>query len=199
MAKYVYKKYAITKYADKKVTQVTNSAYWPGGDYPDCKVYSSKVVMQYTDKTDATDNTMLDIKTGFYPNSDYYYTSTTTCEGYGYYRHLVICTPALAYFVRGCKTTPTHTSKAGGQYQCLYKITATATKGSLVGTVIANDGAYPDDGLASDGYWYIKDHIAVEFKVRVNGAWVSAEPHVRVNGAWKAARLYPHVNGSWLD
>ena len=198
MVKYVYKKYKISSYSDKKVTPASSSSYWPGGDYPDCQVYSSQIVMQYTDKTDATDNTLLSSSTGLYPSSSYYYTNTATCKGYGSYRHLIICTPALAYYVRGCKTTPTHTSLSGGQYQCLYKITATARKGGLVGTIIANDGAYPDDGLASDGYWYVKDHIAVEFKVRVNGAWVSAEPYVRVNGVWKSAMTYPRVNGSWV-
>ena len=197
MARYFYKRYKAS-FANKKVTQVTSSAYWPGSDYPECKVYSSKVVMQYTDKTDATDNTLLSASTGLYPSSSYYYTTTTNCEGYGYYRHLVICTPVLAYFVRGCYTTPTHTSKAGGQYQCLYKITATATRSSLVGEVIADDGVYPDDGLWLDGYWYVKDRLAVEFKARIGGAWVSTVPYVRVNGVWVAAQAYPRIDGAYI-
>ena len=198
MLKYYYRKYAIASYSAKKVTAVSNAAYWPGNDYPACRVYSSKIVMQYTDKTDATDNTLLNTSTGLYPSSSYYYTNTASCEGYGYYRHLVICTPALAYFVRGCKTTPSHTSRSGGQYQCLYMITATATRGSMIGEVLADEGAYPDDGLWSDGYWYVKDRIGVEFKARLGGAWVSAVPWVREGGAWRAAQAHPRVNGAWM-
>ena len=197
MARYFYKQYKAS-FANKKVTEVSNSSYWPGDVYPNCQVYSSQIVMQYTDKTDATDNTLLNSSTGLYPESSYYYTSTTTCKGYGSYRHLIICTPALAYYVRGCKTTPTHTSRSGGQYQCLYKITATATRSSLVGEVIADDGVYPDDGLWLDGYWYVKDRLAVEFKARIGGAWVSTVPYVRVNGVWVAAQAYPRIDGAFI-
>lgn len=70
--------------------------------------------------------------------------------------------------------------------------------GTYIGEVIAEDGTYPDEGKGDDGYWYVKDRLAVEFKARVDGAWVATEPYVRVDGVWVKADVHPRVDGAWV-
>lgn len=44
-------------------------------------------------------------------------------------------------------------------------------KGDVIGTVVAEEGTYPDDGIGPDGYWYVKVKKAFpELKVNVDGA-----------------------------
>lgn len=74
----------------------------------------------------------------------------------------------------------------------------TKTAGAYIGEVIAEDGTYPDKGVGTDGYWYVKDRVAIEFKARVSDAWVATEPYVRVNGVWVKADVHPRVNGAWM-
>ena len=76
--------------------------------------------------------------------------------------------------------------------------TITDGAGTYIGEVIAEDGTYPDEGVGTDGYWYVKDRVAIEFKARVSGAWVATEPYVRVNGVWVKADVHPRVNGAWM-
>lgn len=70
--------------------------------------------------------------------------------------------------------------------------------GTYIGEVIAEDGTYPDKGKGDDGYWYVKDRLAVEFKARIDGAWVTTEPYVRVGGVWVKADVHPRVDGVWV-
>lgn len=76
--------------------------------------------------------------------------------------------------------------------------TLTDGAGTYIGEVIAEDGTYPDEGKGDDGYWYVKDRLAVEFKARIDGAWVTTEPYVRVGGVWVKADVHPRVNGAWV-
>ena len=76
--------------------------------------------------------------------------------------------------------------------------TLTDGAGTYIGEVVAEDGTYPDEGKGDDGYWYVKDRLAVEFKARINGAWVATEPYVRVDGVWVKADVHPRVDGAWV-
>lgn len=72
--------------------------------------------------------------------------------------------------------------------------------GSYIGEVTAEDGTYPNNGLHSDGYYYIKDRQAFpEMWVNINGTNRKAEAGwVNVNGIWRSIEeIYVKVNGVW--
>lgn len=91
----------------------------------------------------------------------------------------------------------------GRNMQVLYLGTATISRvwkpDAYQGEVVAEDGTYPDDGYHSaDGYYYVKDRLAIQFFAYIGGAWKVTETHVRVGGAWKTANVHPRLNGAWL-
>lgn len=96
-------------------------------------------------------------------------------------------------------------SYGGGKYRYTYsdyRRTRTITKGSYIETIVAEDGTYPDDGLHSDGYWYVKKGLAVpQLKINVDGVWKAiSECLVNIDGVWRnvfSAQI--NINGVWKD
>lgn len=82
----------------------------------------------------------------------------------------------------------------------VYGRTRSYAPGSYIGEVVAEDGTYPNNGLHSDGYYYIKDRQAFpEMWVNINGTNRKAEAGwVNVNGTWRSIEeIYVKVNGVW--
>ena len=71
--------------------------------------------------------------------------------------------------------------------------TRTKTKGSLISTIIAEDGTYPNDGIYSDGYWYVKGALAFPiFKIKIDGGLkTSSDGWVKIDGVLR------HIEGMW--
>lgn len=60
------------------------------------------------------------------------------------------------------------------------KIVTKKVKGSLVKTIIAEEGTYPDDGISGD-YWYIKVKKAIP-TIRIGNRTVGAIKYKDKNG-----------------
>lgn len=74
-------------------------------------------------------------------------------------------------------------------------------KGSIAeANIIAEDGTYPENGLHSDGYWYIKGNKAsLPIYQNVDGEWKEiTNGYVKINGEWKEiTNGYQKQDGSW--
>jgi hypothetical protein len=75
-----------------------------------------------------------------------------------------------------------HASVTPGSGSTYYTSTRTkiTNQGSLVGIVNAPDGTYPDNGIASDGFWYVKQGIAGAYATQ--GTWES--PIIDCGDGW---------------
>lgn len=77
------------------------------------------------------------------------------------------------------------------------RMTYTNFRGSFLSTIVAEDGAYPDNG-ARGSYWYIKRNKAFpDFKVKADGQLrTSEEGWVKINGVLRPIeQMWVKVNG----
>ena len=223
MSKYYYKKYETTRvYADAYTTYDYYGSSAGTRTFPHGKIYTLGATYTASSLTTETvesmlrSNTALDSTGGFFcPNltevTDTSYTVTPqegfiVCEdtqlssSYPGYELASLIVLSNFSTTRGSKTLSTLQS-AGNRYAydlgCLQNLMGDGA-GTYIGEVIAEDGTYPDEGKGDDGYWYVKDRLAVEFKARIDGAWVTTEPYVRVDGVWVKADVHPRVDGAWV-
>lgn len=68
--------------------------------------------------------------------------------------------------------------------------------------VIFEDGTVPDDGIHTDGYWYVKVKEALPtMRVMRDGQWVEVETgYVLKDGVWKPIEeIYKLQDGQWVQ
>lgn len=68
--------------------------------------------------------------------------------------------------------------------------------------VILEEGTVPDDGIHTDGYWYIKVKPAFPtMRILQAGQWVEVETgYVLKDGVWKPIEeIYKLQNGQWVQ
>lgn len=76
--------------------------------------------------------------------------------------------------------------------------TSTSSRGSYIETIVAEQGAYPANGISGD-YWYVLGKRAFpDFKIRQDGQLKSSvDGWVRVNGQLKQIQqMWVRVNGN---
>lgn len=57
---------------------------------------------------------------------------------------------------------------------------------NLIGEVTLTYGSVPDNGIASDGFYYVLVKKLTGFNIKLNGIWKEANSvYVKVNGIWK--------------
>ena len=220
MSKYYYKKYETARvYADAYTTyeyygsDTGTARFLVGKTYTLGTTYTASSLTTETVESILRSNTALDSTGGFY------------CPSLTEVEDTYTTTPQEGFIV--CYDTQLSTSYPGNEQAWLLVLknystsfgnkTISALKtnnytyklgylenlmgngaGTYIGEVVAEDGTYPDEGKGDDGYWYVKDRLAVEFKARIDGAWVTTEPYVRVGGVWVKADVHPRVNGTWV-
>ena len=67
--------------------------------------------------------------------------------------------------------------------------------------VIAEEGTYPDNGIHTDGYWYVKIKKAFPtMRILRDGQWVEVDTgYVLIAGAWKQIQdIYVLRDGAWV-
>ena len=82
-----------------------------------------------------------------------------------------------------------------------YKYSKYKSDWSFIEEVIAEDGAFPNDGLHSDGFYYVKGALAtIPINILVNGNFVDSEKaYVNVNGVWKEILEFHQMqNNQWV-
>lgn len=89
-----------------------------------------------------------------------------------------------------------------------YRITEDVTieslemkKDEFLESIKAEDGEFPNDGIHTDGFYYVKgDKASIPINTNINGTWKETESaHVNVNGAWKEIKeAYQMQNGTWV-
>lgn len=205
MAKYYYKRYTalVSSYSNKKRTSYTGDQYFT--------IMKPKTTWPLYRETGASDQLTLNSATGFVCSGTAISATQGLSHQYGYF---TIASPTLAWNfgldlsgVDGQWTNwqticdyPGYGNRAGLMYS-VEKWTATTNykAGTYVDEVIAEDGTYPNNGrYAADGYYYIKDRMAIQFFMRTGGAWNAATTYVRTNGIWTPAEIRPRVNGAWV-
>lgn len=198
MAKYYYKRYQSKPQYSRDDEQHQNILGWrplPRGD-----VYEPWTTNPSLESAMVSETLGCDPDTGYYAmqyknelaSFDYLHSGTM---------YLVISSPTEAWSVQGngFDVSFAQTTSNGVYLMGRYTITPTYIKGELVDEVIAEDGTYPNDGRnEDDGYWYVKDRMAIQFFARMNGAWTETQPRVRANGAWCEAEIHPRIDGAWL-
>ena len=68
--------------------------------------------------------------------------------------------------------------------------------------VTAEDGTYPDDGIHTDGYWYVKIKKAFPvMRILRDGQWVEVDTgYVLKDGVWKQIEeIYKLHDGQWVQ
>lgn len=78
-----------------------------------------------------------------------------------------------------------------------YVYTHKKKKTLISSNIMAEDGTYPDDGVHTDGYWYVKVSSAINLSPRVNGSLKTySNGWVRVNGQLRQIdSMWARVNG----
>ena len=74
-------------------------------------------------------------------------------------------------------------------------------KDEFLESIKAEDGEFPNDGIHTDGFYYVKgDKASIPINTNINGTWKETESaHVNVNGAWKEIKeAYQMQNGIWV-
>lgn len=196
MAKYYYKRYV----AKPQYSQSTEKSYY----------YSSYDFLPYGDvyKPDITNPSLessmiyyslyCNVNTGYYSNQQLLSESYYLSSGHMY---LLICSPTEAWSIigNGYAIVSAHNLSNGVKLLSKYVITPTYIAGEFVDEIIAEDGAYPNDGYnESDGYYYVKDRMAIQFFAQIGGAWVETQPRARIGGAWTEVEIHPRVGGAWV-
>ena len=200
MANYFYKKYTAKKQYSSRWTKSTYTdgyTYWPSGTTYRCSTSNPNLEFGMMD-----DFVGINTDTGYYMKS---YDEKLTSSSYLMvgYEYIIIQSPSVAITAQGNRamqiSDAESESLAARWPSNKYTLTVSQVMDKFVGEVIAPDGTYPDNGYnENDGYYYVKDRVAIEFKSRISGAWVSTTPYVRVNGVWQTAQVHPRVDGAWL-
>ena len=74
-------------------------------------------------------------------------------------------------------------------------------KDEFLESIKAEDGEFPNNGIHTDGFYYVKgDKASIPINTNINGTWKETESaHVNVNGAWKEIKeAYQMQNGIWV-
>lgn len=217
MSKYYYKKYEVATVYSNKNTSYTYKGTGTSSYLSYSKLYTLGVT--YTTSALTTDvaenilrsNVSVDSAAGLYCSSGLT-EITSTSYTVSQYEGLIALIDTQVYTSQpgietACLTIPRYSrtiaqlksSSSKYVYNVGYLQSLMGNgAGTYLGEVVADDGTYPDEGKGDDGYWYVKDRMAVEFKARIDGAWVTTEPYVRVNGAWVKADVHPRVDGAWV-
>ncbi len=198
MAKYYYRRYADKlqySRANEQVSHLDKYAQLPYGQVYECQIDNPSQADQMI-----ASSLGCNVDTGYYA---YNYRQNVNQVSYIYSDtlYLLICSATEAWSVEGNGYSPASawSRNDGARLIAQYTITPTHVPGDYIGEVIAEDGAYPDDGYnADDGYYYVKDRLAVQLFARVNGAWVETQTRARVGGVWVDSNVSARVNGAWL-
>lgn len=197
MAKYYYKRYsAKPQYSKDNQTRSYYSDYdrLPLGDVYQCRITNPTLESSMT-----SESLLCNVDTGYYAESSAQLISED--EYLQLWMYLVICSPTEAWTVNGnlYSVSAAHNQSNGVKLLYKYTITPTYVAGELIEELIAEDGTYPNDGYnAADGYYYVKDRMAIQFFTRINGAWVDTHPSARIGGAWTELDIRPRVGGVWI-
>ena len=197
MAKYYYKRYSAKPQYSKD--NQTSSMYYNYDRLPLGDVYMCNITNPALETSMIQESLLCDVETGYYAASSAQHISNDTCLQQWMY--LVICSPTEAWAVNGnlYSVSAAHNQIDGVRLLSKYTITPTYVVGDFIDELIAEDGTYPDNGRnESDGYWYIKGKMAIQFFVQMNGVWVESNAKCKVNGAWVACDIHPKVDGVWI-
>lgn len=77
-------------------------------------------------------------------------------------------------------------------------LTTNYSRGAYITEVVAEDGMYPENGVHSDGYWYVRgSKVFPDFKVKADGQLrTSEEGWVKINGVLRPIeQMWVKVNG----
>lgn len=197
MARYYYKRYSAKPQYSKD--NQTSSMYFTYDRLPLGDVYMCNITNPALETSMIRESLLCDVDTGYYAASSAQHISNDTYLQQWMY--LVICSPTEAWAVNGnlYSVSAAHNQIDGVRLLSKYTITPTYVAGELVEEIIAEDGTYPNDGYnAADGYYYVKDRMAIQFFTRINGAWVDTHPSARIGGAWTELDIRPRVSGAWI-
>lgn len=196
MAKYYYKRYAAKpQYSRSSQT----SSYYSSYNYlPEGDVYRVTITNPALESSMISQYLYVNTDTGYYTNASLM-SSSQYLESNNLY--LLICSATEAWSIvgNGYSISTAQGRSNGAKLIRKYTITPTYIAGEFVDELIAEDGAYPNDGYnASDGYYYKKDRSTVQFFVRSGGTWVDTDSSARIGGVWKQVYARPRVNGAWI-
>lgn len=198
MAKYYFKRYAdriAYSRANEQVSHLNEYAQLPYGQVYECRIDNPNQADQMI-----ASSLGCNVDTGYYA---YNYLQNVNSINYLYSDtlYLLICSATEAWSIEGNGYSPASawSRNDGARLIAQYTITPQHARGDYIDEVIAEDGTYPDDGYnANDGYYYVKDRLAVQFYTRINGAWVETQTNVRVNGTYIAAEVHARIDGAWI-
>lgn len=199
MAKYYYKKYVDKlQYSRANETKHAEQRYWY---LPYGQVYECRENEPYRESQMIASSLGCDVDTGYYA---YNYRQNVNLVSYIYSDtlYLLICSATEAWSVEGNGYSPASAwSRSDGAFLInQYVITPTHIAGDYVGEIIAEDGAYPDDGYnEGDGYYYVKDRLAIQFFLMQNGVWIETTSYAKINGALQHCDVKTRVNGVWAE
>lgn len=196
MAKYYYKRYAAKpQYSRSSQT----SSYYSSYNYlPEGDVYRVTITNPALESSMISQYLYVNTDTGYYTNASLM-SSSQYLESNNLY--LLICSATEAWSIvgNGYSISTAQGRSNGAKLIRKYTITPTYIAGEFVDELIAEDGAYPNDGYnESDGYYYVKDRMAIQFFARAGGAWVETQPRARIGGAWAEVEIHPRVGGAWI-
>lgn len=192
MPKYYYKKYAAVQNYYMSNSKGYDRSSW---------IYVKAPVYKLGNYTISTENgsTYLrcDPLTGYYIEGLTPQSQTDWMHILTYYMMIASPTDVKVFCGNGYRLEDSWRDN-GGHMEYEHILTPVWGRGEYMGEVVAEDGAYPANGRAADGFWYVKDRMAIEFYVRAGGIWRAAETSVRAGGAWRAADVQPRVSGVWM-
>ena len=82
------------------------------------------------------------------------------------------------------------------------QLSALRIKGERMPDIVLEEGTVPDDGIHTDGYWYVKLKPAFPtMRILRNGQWAEVETgYVLKGGVWKPIEeIYKLQDGQWVQ
>ena len=99
-------------------------------------------------------------------------------------------------------STPSGYMDAGYPDSYIHEMEQYRVKDTLIETLTAEENTYPDDGVHSDGNWYVKVKPAFPtMRILRDGQWVEVEMgYVLKDGVWKPIEeIYKLQDGQWVQ
>ena len=112
------------------------------------------------------------------------------------------------YNLGGSVSIRVYQGQSGDQYQFMTarytrdELSALRIKGDRLSDIVLEEGIVPDDGIHTDGYWYVKVKPAFPtMRILRDGQWAEVETgYVLKDGVWKPIEeIYKLQDGQWTQ